>query len=138
MPSGDAQRAWFPEMLLKLEQFWSPHVSWDEVIAFCARMTTVRTEIRQANGIKSPKFTCRACGGTHRAELLPISPRSALFALRKLSTISDQEMKLLDRAWAKYRKQNDLDAYGITAKARTPQDTSCGTQTSKQPSKNPL
>jgi len=44
--------------------------------------------------------------------LAPISIRSALFALRKLSVIDDDQLKILERDWNKYRKVNDLDAYG--------------------------
>ena len=44
MPSGDAQLAWFPEMLVELEAFWTPEVSWDALIEFCTRMTAVRSE----------------------------------------------------------------------------------------------
>lgn len=54
---------------------------------------------------------CPSCKQRHPAKLLDISPRSALFALRKLDIVSDDEMKKLDRDWAKYRKQKQLDAY---------------------------
>jgi hypothetical protein len=112
MPAGDAQRAWFPEMLEELKRFWNPDVAWDEFVDFCARMTALRREIRQARGIKPPMTTCRKCGATGRSDLPDVSPRSALFALRKVGAISDEEMKNLDREWKKYRKTNALDAYG--------------------------
>jgi len=112
MPSGDAQRAWFPEMLEELQRYWSPDVSWDDLIKFCSRMTSVRAEIRQARGIKGPMMTCRKCGKRRRSRLPDISPRSALFALRKLGVISDETMKSLERDWAKHRQANGLDAYG--------------------------
>lgn len=99
-------------MLEELQQSWSPDVSWDDFVEFCSRMTAVRAEIRQAKGIKPPMMTCPECGERHRAELPDISPRSALFALRKIGVISDEKMKSLDRDWAKYRKQNGQDAYG--------------------------
>jgi hypothetical protein len=112
MPSGDAQRAWFPQMLTDLEQFWTPEVPWDSLIGFCSRMTAFRVKIREANGIRPPIMYCRSCKKKHAARLPDVSPRSALFALRKLGMISDAEMKTLDRDWAKYRKQKQLDAYG--------------------------
>lgn len=112
MPAGDAQRTWFPEMLEELQQFWCPDVSWDDFVTFCSRMTAVRGEIRQARGIKPPMMTCPQCGESNRSELPDISPRSALFALRRLGVISDERMNALDRGWARYRKANGLDAYG--------------------------
>ena len=100
MPSGDAQRAWFPEMLNQLEDFWTPDVSWDALIAFCARMTAFRSEIRKTKGIRSPMMYCRSCKERHPAKLPEISPRSALYALLKLGMVSEAEMKSLDRDWA--------------------------------------
>jgi hypothetical protein len=125
MPSGDAQRAWFPEMLTELKEFWSPGVSWDAVTVFCARMTTFRAEIREANGIRSPMIYCPSCGKKHAAALPDISPRSVLFALQKLGVISDAEMKPLDRDWARYRKERQLDAYGIPKATEPPATTDC-------------
>ncbi len=112
MPSGDAQRAWFPPMLEELEQFWTSDVTWEAVIAFCQRMTSFRVEIRKANGIQSPMMYCRSCKEKHRTKIEDISPRSVVFALQKQGVILDAELKSLDRDWAKYRKQNQLDAYG--------------------------
>ncbi len=112
MPSGDAQRAWFPQMLAALEEFWTPEVSWEAFIVFCTRMTAVRSEIRKTKGIRSPMMYCRSCKERHPAKLPDISPRSALFALQKLGMISDAEMKALDRDWARYRREKQLDAYG--------------------------
>lgn len=112
MPSGDAQRAWFPEMLAELEDFWTPEVSWDALIAFCARMTAFRSEIRKTRGIRSPMMYCPSCKQRHPAKLPDVSPRSALFALQKLCMVSEDEIETLNRDWARYRKEKQLDAYG--------------------------
>lgn len=112
MPRGDAQRVWFPLMLKELEQFWTPDVSWEAMIAFCRRMTSFRAQIRKAKGIQSPMMYCDSCKEIHRTEIEDVSPRSALFALHKRRVVSDAELESLDRDWAKYRKQNQLDAYG--------------------------
>ena len=112
MPSGDAQRAWFPEMLAELQEYWTPEVSWEGLIAFCARMTAFRAEIQKAKGIRPPMMYCPSCTEKHPAKLPDISPRSALFALQKLGMISDAEMKTFDRDWARYRREKRLDAYG--------------------------
>ena len=41
MPSDDAQRVWFPEMLEELKTAWLSSMSWDELSDFCARMTGI-------------------------------------------------------------------------------------------------
>ena len=39
MASGDAQRAWFPEMTSKLSNKWDEGMSWKQCSVFCATMT---------------------------------------------------------------------------------------------------
>ncbi len=39
MPAGDAQRAWFPEMLEDLKSYWSTDWSWKGFSVFCEVMT---------------------------------------------------------------------------------------------------
>lgn len=130
MPAGDAQRAWFPEMHAELEQFWDPEISWKLMIRFCQQMTEFRVQIKKSKGIKPVKFSCPACGGKHTMSLPPISIRSALFALRKLELVSDAEFKEHNRSWARFRKDNDLDAYGVSNQIDigTPASSNCNTR----------
>jgi hypothetical protein len=110
MPPGDAQRAWFPEMLRELEDFWRRETTWQELAAFCQAMTEKRESIKQSLGIRPLRSRCRDCGGA--MVLPPISIRSALFALKTLSRIDEDEFKSLDQAWTKYRKLHGLDRFG--------------------------
>ena len=99
MPSGDAQRVWFPEMTAELTAWWTPDVSWSDFVAFCYVMTDKRTAIRQALGIKPPMMYCPKCKRHEPSDIPGISIRSALFALKKAGTISDDQFKELDRSW---------------------------------------
>lgn len=110
MPIGDAQRAWFPEMLDDLKLHWSSDMTWEELAVFCRDMTEKRQTVRELRGVNPPRMICKDCGG--RMELPPISIRSALFALRKIGAVDEARFKKLDREWGKYRKANGLDAYG--------------------------
>jgi hypothetical protein len=110
MPAGDAQRAWFPEMLEDLKSFWSTDWSWGGILVFCEAMTEKRKKIMENRGIKPARMYCKVCGG--QMVLPPISIRSALFALRKIGVIDDNEFKKHEKEWAKYRKVNFLDSYG--------------------------
>ena len=127
MPSGDAQRVWFPEMLEELRTSWSRTMSWDELADFCARMTEMRKQIREARGIRPPKTRCPKCGKVSRSDISGVSIRSALFALRSKGVITDDEFKELDKSWMKYRKKNGLDAHGHKphSKGAHGTDTSC-------------
>ena len=112
MPSGDAQRAWFPEMLSELQHFWVDSPGWADVITFCEQMTLLRADIHHERGIRPPMMTCRSCGGKHAMTLPPVSPRSLLFALKKIDVIAEDELKRLDKEWMRYRKTENLDARG--------------------------
>jgi hypothetical protein len=127
MPSGDAQRAWFPEMLEELASFWGDGPDWDAVIEFCERMTNLRSDIRSQRGISGPMMTCRSCGKKHAMTLPQISPRSLLFALKKIDIIDDDELKRLDKSWMRYRKAANLDANGhdVERVSSDPEESSC-------------
>lgn len=112
MPSGDAQRVWFPEMLDDLRATWSPSMSWPEVVVFCRQMTDKRRVIREVLGIRGPRFRCPRCGTTSRSNELRVSVRSLLFTLRKLGVVTNDELKVLDRSWKKHRVTASVDAYG--------------------------
>lgn len=62
MPSGDAQRVWFPEVLEELKTAWSSSMTWGELADFCERMTEKRRAIREARGILPPRTRCPRCG----------------------------------------------------------------------------
>lgn len=112
MPPGDAQRVWFPAMLEALRSTWSSSMGWDEAIAFCARMTELRREIRQARGLRPPHMRCSHCGSEARSDIKGVSVRSALFALRKEGIVSEAERRELDRSWKRYRAEHGLDHLG--------------------------
>jgi len=113
VPPGDAQRAWFPEMITIAKQRWSKEMAWEETIQLCSEMQVLRDTIRQERQIKPVKRFCKKCGKYTLSTLLTISPRSLLFMLKKENVITEDEFKVLDKDWKKYRKTQNLDAYGI-------------------------
>ena len=120
MPSGDAQRVWFPEMLEELVSIWSEAMTWKELADFCQRMTEVREAIRRTRGIRPPRFRCRRCGSVSRSDLRGVSIRSALFALKKQGVVTEAAFKELDRSWKKHRASHELDPYGREAERSRP------------------
>ncbi len=112
MPSGDAQRTWFAEMLDELKTSWSMTMLWENFADLCARMTEKRRQIRRERGIQPPETLCTRCGRISRSDSSGGSIRSALFALRNNGVITNEQFKKIDKSWMKYRKENGLDAYG--------------------------
>ena len=111
MASGDAQRAWFPEMLEKLNKIWSKNMTWEQVSLLCGEMQKIRERIRKERNIKPIRFFCKKCGKYELTTPIPITIRSLLFALKKIKKITEEEFKELDKNWKKYRKTNNLDIY---------------------------
>ena len=112
MAQGDAQRAWFPEMLSILRKRWYPDISWEEVSKICDDMQRLRDEIRERKNIKPVRMYCKKCGKYSETVPPKISIRSLLFALRKVDIVTEEEFKTSDRNWKKYRKENNLDLFG--------------------------
>ncbi len=112
MPAGDAQRAWFPEMLSELEQRWYPDMTWNEYIDFCLEMTRMRENIWKIRDIRPAKMWCPNCQDYHDGRPPPISIRSMFFALKKMKILGENEFKELEKSWKKYRKSQNLDSYG--------------------------
>ena len=112
MAAGDAQRAWFPEMMAKLKETWNPEMSWEECADFCQQMTAFRESIWKDRKIKPIRKWCPNCQDYHDSRPPAISIRSMLFVLKKLNVIDDNGLKALDKSWKKYRKVSNLDAYG--------------------------
>jgi len=96
MPPGDAQRAWFPEMINELRTAWSKSMTWEELAVFCERMTEKREQIRIKRKIKIPSSKCFKCGKITQSIII-ISIRSALFALKDNSIVSEMEFARLDK-----------------------------------------
>lgn len=112
MPSGDAQRAWFPEMLEELEKKWNPAMSWDECANLCKAMTRRRTAIRKKRKITGPRMRCKNCGGVHDMTPPPVSIRSVLFALKTLDLLDDEQFGLKDKDWKMHQRKHHLDSEG--------------------------
>lgn len=122
MPAGDAQRAWFPEMISELKNRWYKNISWDDTREICRNMQVLRDKIRKDRNIKPVKMYCKKCEKYTFSTPPPISIRSLLFALRKSDIITEVELKAYDKEWKKYKRENNLDPYGNNANADNNKD----------------
>ena len=87
-------------------------MTWEELADFCGRMTEKRKEIRQTRDIQPPRRRCPNCGRVSRSDISGVSIRSALFALKNIGVITDDEFKELDKSWARHKAKHDFDLYG--------------------------
>lgn len=115
MPSGDAQRQWFPEMIEMLRQQWHPGLSLAGLALLAARLDTMLQQIRKDRNIIPPIFTCPKCGERERSSFGRITVNAAILAAGRFRVASEADTKELSKRWKKYRKEHDLDHYGRKA-----------------------
>lgn len=120
MAAGDAQRTWFPEMVEVLRARWQPSLSWDELIALCDDLDALLQQIRTGRGILPPMMWCRCCQTRRRAAPPRVSVRAAILALGRFEIAGEDEVKALEKGWAKLRKATGLDLRGKVPVKKSP------------------
>ena len=111
MPAGDSSRVWFPEMIDVLRTEWRPTLSGEELVRLAQRLDAMLKQIRAERALKGPMFRCSKCGGRHEA-VFRVSVRAAVLATVRFGIATQDEAKLLEKRWMKYRKQEGLNLYG--------------------------
>ena len=91
MPSGDAQRTWFPEMIEMLRTEYDATCSIPELVAFTDRLDGILQRIRAERRIVPPMFWCPCCGKRVRSAKPRVSVRAAILALGRFG-IADRDM----------------------------------------------
>jgi len=83
MPSGDAQRTWFPEMIVRLRSEWHEGMSIPALIGLRDELDETLHRIRAGRNIQTPIITCRRCGMTGHAAEPRVSVRALILALAR-------------------------------------------------------
>ena len=121
MPLGDAQRTWFPEMIVRLRAEWHAGMSLPALISLRDELDEMLHRIRAGRKIGTPTITCSKCGLTGPAAEPHVSVRALILALARFEIASRDRARALEREWAAYRKQYQLDVAG-KASAGGPED----------------
>jgi hypothetical protein len=109
MPSGDAQRTWFPEMVARLRAEWHEGMSISSLIGLRDELDETLHRIRAGRNIQTPIITCPRCGMTGHAAEPRVSVRALILALVRFEIASKDQTRALEKDWAAYRKQHRLD-----------------------------
>lgn len=115
MPAGDPQRTWFPDMLEILRARWHVDLPFAELIELRDELDTMLHRIRAERHIRPPVIRCPQCGHVGEAAEPDVSVRAMILSLRRFGMAPAEHVKMLEKRWATYRKQNGLDLYGKTA-----------------------
>src|SRR5258708_16940908 len=79
--------------------------------------------IRTGRNIQTPIVTCRRCGTTGPAAEPHVGVRALILAVARFGIASKDQTHPLEKAWAEYRKQHQLDVEGkepLTCSAKLP------------------
>ncbi len=127
MPSGDASRTWFSEMIDVLRQEWRPEVTLEQFIALRDRLDAMLQQIRTFRDIQSPTMWCPECKAWTRQAPPKVSVRSAILALGRFKIAPDTEVKSLEKRWKGHRTENGLDRFGKPSHNHSVQPTAVST-----------
>ena len=112
MPSGDAQRTWFPEMVVRLRAEWQAGMSMPALISLRDELEGMLHRIRVGRNIQTPIITCRRCGMTGPAAGPHVSVRALILALGRFEIAPKDETRAMEKAWTEHRKQHRLSIEG--------------------------
>lgn len=112
MPSGDAQRTWFPEMVGVLRCDWDRSMSMAKLIELRDRLDAMLQSIRSERGILPAVMTCPSCGSVGHAAPPKVSVRAVILSLGRFGIASVEEVRALVKLWTRYRRDERLDLYG--------------------------
>jgi hypothetical protein len=97
MPSGDAQRTWFPEMIVRLRSGWHEEMSIPALIGLRDELDETLHRIRDGRNIQRPIITCRRCGRTGHAAEPRVSVRALILALARFEIASKDQARVLEK-----------------------------------------
>jgi hypothetical protein len=100
MPSGDAQRTWFPEMIGRLRAEWHQGMAIPSLIGLRDQLDGILHRIRAGRSIHTPIITCRRCGKKAHAAEPRVSVRALILALARFKIASKDQTRALEREWA--------------------------------------
>ena len=112
MPSGDAQRTWFPEMIAHLRSNWSVGLPMPVLIELRHELDGMLHRIRNSRNIKTPVITCPKCGKRGHAAEPEVSVRATILALARFGITSREQARALEKNWMHYRVENQLNIHG--------------------------
>jgi hypothetical protein len=112
MAAGDPQRTWFPEMIQKLRLEWNESMAIPDLVTLCDSLDSMLHEIRSTRSIRPPIVKCPKCGKVGPAAERHVSVRAMILSLSRFNIVDSERVKILEKKWAAYRKENGLNLYG--------------------------
>jgi len=91
---------------------WHAGMSMPALIGLRNELDGALQRIRAGRNIQTPIITCSKCGLTGPAAEPHVSVRALILALARFEIASKDQTRALEKEWAAYRKQHQLDVEG--------------------------
>src|ERR1700730_647648 len=125
MAAGDPQRVWFPEMIERLRSQWHQGMSFDAIIKLRDELDEMLQRIRSERRIRPPVLKSRKCGYVGEGAEPHVSVRAMILSLIRFGIAAAEPTYMIEKGWAVYRKQKDLDLYGKSPASRSAHIAAC-------------
>ena len=112
MAAVDEQRVWYSEMIEDLGEQWRDGLTFDELIALRDSMDAMLQRIREEQHLRPSLVRCPTCRRMVEGEGVHVTVRAMILALLRQEIAAPEPVYALEKAWARYRKQNNLDPQG--------------------------
>lgn len=113
MSLDDAQRIWFPEVIEQLRARWQPGMPFEGLVELRNDLDATLQRVRSEGDIKSPVIRCRQCRYFGPGPEPHVSVRAMILSTARFNIAPNEETYALEKGWSAYRKQHDLDIYGV-------------------------
>jgi hypothetical protein len=124
--AGDAQRVWFPEMIEKLRSQWRQDLSFDAIVELRDELDAMLQQIRSERHIRPPVFKCPKCGHVGEGADAHVSVRAMILSLVRFGIAAAETTYMIEKRWAGYRKERQLDLYGKGVAPKSTHLAGCG------------
>ena len=117
MAAGDANRAWFPEIVEELRERWRDDLDTGELISLAACLDASLQQLRSRRRTTTAIIWCPRCNERHRSASPRLSVRAAILATKGLEVTTPENAKKAERLWNKHRRFAGRDPYGRPTEA---------------------
>ena len=112
-------------MVERLRDQWHPDMPFEAIVSLRDDLDAMLQRVRFEGNIDSPIFKCRDCGYVGPGATPHVSVRAMILSLTRFGIAPADQIHALEKRWAAYRKQNDLDLYGRHTALPTVEGSQC-------------
>ena len=101
-------------MIEALRADWRPEMSWAEIVALRDHLNDMLKEIRNSRKLQpvTTSTLCPCCNKPLVQGAGGVSVRATILVLNRFGIASANEVKILEKRWAKHRRETGVDLNG--------------------------